>query len=108
MASKYLEAMKSHFKALGTPSIEIPEWVVDGKPMKIFWKPLTLVERAEIFEGDGTDLEIFIRKALDADGNRMFNLEDKQSIRVAVAPQIVQRIAVEMMKLPSVEQVEKN
>jgi hypothetical protein len=108
MAGKYIDAMKSHFKALGTPSISIPEWLIDGEPMRIFWKPLTLVERAEIFEGDGTDLDIFVRKALDAEGNRMFNLEDKVSIRVAVAPQIVQRVAVEMMKLPSVEQVEKN
>jgi hypothetical protein len=106
--NKYLAAAKEHFKALGSPHIDVPEWQIDGKPIRIFWKPLTIVERDEIHAGDGTDLEIFVKKALDEKGERMFTIEDKQHIKRLVAPQIISRVAVRMMQLPTIEETEKN
>lgn len=106
--NKYLEAAKSHFRALGTPSIAIPEWLVDGRPVTIFWKPLTASEQEDFTQQGARDLDIFVTKSLDAEGRRMFTLEDKPQLKNLVAPQIITRVALRMMQLPSVEQVEKN
>lgn len=110
MTNKYLSAAVAHFKSLGTPHLDIPEWVVDGAPMRVYWKPLTVDERASIFDGGVAkdDLEIVMMKAIDADGKKMFTLEDKPALKLSVAPQIISRIAVRMMALPTTEQVEKN
>ena len=40
--SDIIEAAKSHFREKlggGLQSIEVPEWVVKGKPVKIWYKP---------------------------------------------------------------------
>lgn len=106
--NKFLQAAKDHYKALGTPHIDIPEWTVDGKPIRIFWKPITCIEQDEIRAGDNTDLEIFIKKAMTENGEKMFSIEDKMEIKRLVAPQIITRVAIKMMLLPSVEDAEKN
>ncbi len=108
MTNKFLQAAKDHYKALGTPHIDIPEWIVDGKPVRIFWKPITCLEQDDIRAGDNTDLEIFIRKALTENGEKMFTIEDKMEVKRLVVPQIVTRVAVRMMLLPSIEDAEKN
>ncbi len=107
-SNKVLAAAKAHFRSLGLPSITITEWTVDDRPVKIFWKPLTVEERQDIFENDGKDIDIFVRKAMDAEGNRLFNLEDKVQLRFLVAPQIISRVAAQMMALATPEAVEKN
>jgi len=104
-----LAAAKAHFRNLGTPSITVPEWTIEGNPVKIFWTPLTCLEREAIFDGGGkSDLDIFVLKALDADGKKLFDLDDKMALRTMVAPQIITRVAAQMMALPDVEDIEKN
>lgn len=103
-----LAAATDHFRKLGMPHIDIPEWMVDGKPLRIYWKPLTAAEQEELGRSDAADLDIFVRKALDANGDRLFDVEDKLTIKRAVAPQIISRVAVRMMLLPTVDDAEKN
>jgi hypothetical protein len=108
-ANKYLAAATAHFHSLGMPSTTIPEWTVDGKPVKVFWKPLTCDDQEQIRrQGDGTDIHVFMMKALDEKGERMFTLDDKRSLQIMVAPQIITRVAMKMMELPKVEDLEKN
>lgn len=105
--SKYLDSMKAHFNSLGLPSMTIPEWIVEEKPMIIYWKPLTVIERQTIAEGTSRDVDIFILKALDDKGERLFGLADKPTIDRLVAPQIITRVAAKMMELPTPDAIEK-
>lgn len=107
-SNKYLAAATAHYRSLGTPSIKIPEWKIDGVPVEIFWTPLTGIERDAIFDGSAKDIEIFLMKALTADNQKMFTLADKPALQRLVSPQIVTRVAQQMMALPSLPDVEKN
>jgi hypothetical protein len=106
--NKYLAAATAHYRALGTPSIKIPEWKIDGVPVEVFWTPLNGIERDEIFDGSAKDIEVFLMKALDADNKKMFTLADKPALQRLVAPQIITRVAQQMMALPAQADVEKN
>jgi hypothetical protein len=106
--NKYLAAATAHYRSLGTPSAKIPEWIVEGVPLEIFWTPLNGVERDEIFDGSVKDLEVFMLKALTADKQKMFTLADKPALQRLVAPQIITRVAQQMMALPTPADVEKN
>jgi hypothetical protein len=111
--NKYLAAATAHYRSLGTPSLTVPEWTVEGPdgkpiPVKIFWKPLSAAERTSIAEGRSDDLEVFLLKALDGEGKRMFTLDDKPTLNLFVAPQIISRVASKMMDLPTPEVVIKN
>ena len=39
--SPALQAALDHYARCGLESIEVPEWQVDGQPLKVFWTPLT-------------------------------------------------------------------
>jgi len=109
--NKYLNAAASHFKALPIQEIVVPEWVVDGTPLKIFWRQRNVLQDAKIF-ADGMDntrfVDVVIMLARDASDRPMFTLEDKQALLRAVDPEIIKRIALAMLKAPSIEQAEKN
>ena len=55
--------------------------------LTIYWHPLTIAEREAIQKKTGTDdtndyaLQMMIEKALDKDGNRLFQDGDKASLR---------------------------
>ncbi|TAK50236.1 MAG: hypothetical protein EPO23_03250 [Xanthobacteraceae bacterium] len=111
MASKYLQAAVDHYKALGTLSLEVPEWVVDGKPLTIFWDPMTLEESARFAKGDGgvlTFIDVIVAKALDSSGAKMFTIEDKPVLKRSVERAVLIRIGNAMLAAPSIEDAEKN
>ena len=78
----------------------------DGKEtiLEIYWNPLTIAERETIVakSGDsGTNddfaLNLMITKALDKEGNRLFQDGHKASLRREVNSTILQEIQVAMM-----------
>jgi hypothetical protein len=98
-------------------TMEVPEWQVDGKPLKIFYTQLTVGESKKIakrypnFMEKITDAEvqvfIIIQKAMDEKGDPLFDIGDKNWFD-GEDPLVVQRVVAPMIVSQSVEEQEKN
>lgn len=79
----------------------------------VYWKPITLAERAKFF-GDGNltldkFAEIVMRKALNEKGDRLYDYDDKQTmLNTPGIDSAVQKLALAMLKTPAYEDIEKN
>ena len=81
--------------------LDVPEWGVDGKPCRVFYRPYTIADERKIAPAlrEGSPdawLSIVIDKATDEHGERLFTLEDKPILaRVGMAP-VVKRLGIAM------------
>jgi len=72
--------------------------------LTIYWHPLTIAERESILKKSNNEdandfaLALMIQKALDKDGNRLFQDGDKASLRREVEANILQEIQLAMME----------
>lgn len=115
-----IAAARAHFRADERRSVEVPEWSVaadaDGNPapLVLFWSPITLADKKRLSarHQDGGMQEMYvhalINKAQTADGKPAFSLEDKRYLMNDVDPAIVERIALQILRAPSLEDAEKN
>ena len=121
------QALKGRIEAHAQPDarrrIEVPEWaerdeagnLVDGgKPLVITYTMVTLQELAEVeavTAGKGFSDQaphIVALKACDEDGKPMFKRMDHIFLRDRAAPEVVRRIALEMLGRVTVEDARKN
>ena len=71
--------------------------------LTVYWHPLTIAERESIQKKTGSDdannyaLQLMIEKALDKDGNRLFQDGDKASLRREIEANILQEIQLAMI-----------
>lgn len=101
-----------HIKAVGAARplerMEMPEF-----GHTVYWKPITLAERAKFF-GDGNltldkFAEIVMKKGLNENGERLYDYDDKQTmLNTPGIDAAVQRLAGAMLKTPAYEDLEKN
>ena len=108
-----IEKAKSHFKEKSVNVIEVPEWGEEGKPFLIYSTPFTLAEKDKIFKGSQESslkvlVDCLILKAKDQKGDQIFTLEHKRDLLNSVDPDIIVRIANEMIATASVEESIKN
>ena len=102
MAKKdYLEGAIEHFKHQETRIIEVPEWNLVGEDA-IYVKPFTLIEKDEIFKGTSDNsltvlIDVIVKKALTKDGEKMFDLEAKIKMKRFVDPDILSRVASQIL-----------
>lgn len=94
-----MEAASRHYKALGTRSIEVPEW-----ECTLYFKPVTLTEQQEIMReaANGGGLEYAYAKAIiskvtDKDGNKLFDLSHQVYLLKASYAAVTQRIGEEIL-----------
>ena len=72
--------------------------------LTIYWHPLTIAERESIQKKTGSDdannyaLQLMIEKALDKDGNKLFQDGDKASLRREIEANILQEIQLAMIE----------
>jgi len=72
--------------------------------LTVYWHPLTIAEREAIQKKSGSEdannyaLQLMIEKALDKDGNRLFQDGDKASLRREVEANILQEIQLAMIE----------
>ena len=72
--------------------------------LTVYWHPLTIAEREAIQKKSGSEdannyaLQLMIEKALDKDGNRLFQDGDKASLRIEVEANILQEIQLAMIE----------
>jgi len=92
-------------------SIVVEEW----KGCEIFFKPATLEQKNAIYgyiaDNDLQSLaETIVRRALDADGKKLFSNADKKAFMTQMDPDIVSRVAVAINEEPesTVEEARKN
>ena len=95
----YLQGAVNHFKHQEVKIIEVEEWGLVGEDA-IYVKPFTLLEKSELFK-DNNDLtvliDIIVKKAETKDGEKMFDLESKIKMKKFVDPDIIGRIASQIM-----------
>ena len=109
-----LERAKAHFDKQEVVEISVPEWEDEsGNPTILYSKPFTLAERKTLYKfSKDDDLEFLVRlvimKALDADGNRVFDISQKLEMMNRVDPNVITRIANMMTAAPSVGDIEGN
>jgi hypothetical protein len=108
-----IDNAKKHFAEQDVKVIEVPEWGEDNQPLKIYSKPLTLAETSKLYkmskEDDLTMMAyVLIYKALNSDGDKLFDLADKNALLNNVDREVLMRIAQEIMGQEPIEETKKN
>jgi len=105
--SDILDKAKEHFKSIDRKIIDIPEWNTT-----IYSKPLTLADKRKLTRNTKPDdvtlfAEVLILKAENKEGNKMYSLENKHDFMHSVDPEVVARVAQEILEVIPVESWEK-
>jgi hypothetical protein len=103
-----LDKAKSHFDKLETRTIEVPEW-----DAVIYATPFTMGEKKSLWKfAKDDDFEFMVRtlilKALDKDGNKMFDISNKVELMNKVSPDVITRVVSEISISQTVEDMEGN
>tara|TARA_R100000655_G_scaffold97668_2_gene140705 strand:+ start:105 stop:458 length:354 start_codon:yes stop_codon:yes gene_type:complete len=81
--------------------------------LTVYWHPLTIAERESIQKKSGSEdannyaLQLMIEKALDEDGNRLFQDGDKASLRREVEASILEEIQLAMISAGAEKEVKE-
>ena len=107
-----IDRVKDHFESKGIKKIEVAEWGEEGKPLVIYSKPFTLAEKRNLFKGAKNDdlsvlVDAIVLKARDGEGNKIFKLDDKKTLLNNADPDVIARVATEMLNSLSYEDAEK-
>ena len=93
----YFDGIRDHFSQLDTQIIEVPEWGLTGDKA-IYCKPFNMLEKQKIFKGaTNTDLivliDVIIEKALNKDGEKMFNATHVLSFKTKADTDVIARVS---------------
>ena len=107
-----IDRVKAHFESKGVKTIEVSEWGEEGKPLVIYAQPMTLAETRNLFKGAKNDdlgvmVDVIVLKAKDADGNKIFKLDDKQVLLNNADPSVIARVSKDILSSTSFEEAEK-
>jgi hypothetical protein len=108
-----IDQVKAHFSRLSVRAIEVPEWGEDGKPLVMYVKPTTLAEKATLYQiGEDHGMaqknaHNIVMKALNAQGEKLFSIEDKHALMHEADAGVVLRVVLEINAAPTPEQIEK-
>ena len=109
--TRAIELLKSSF---GVSQLYQHDVVKNGAiVLSVYWHPLTIAERESITKksnaNDTNDfaLALMIEKALDKDGNRLFQDGDKASLRREVEANILQEIQLAMIEAGQTKEVKE-
>tara|TARA_Y100001938_G_scaffold135111_1_gene196393 strand:- start:6428 stop:6763 length:336 start_codon:yes stop_codon:yes gene_type:complete len=110
---KAIERAKAHFDSLDVKKILVPEWGDDDAPLEIYTKPLTLQETSKLYtmsqDNEMTMLAyVLIYKALDANGDQIFSLEDKNTLLNKVDRNVLIRVSNQIMAEKPEKEVKKS
>ena len=104
--SAILDAAKAQFKdRMGgkLQSSEVPEWILEGKPTVIYYKPsMNFKEQGEVLKlhSEGKQAEAvamtFILRAMNEDGVKLFKRANMTEIMLATDPEVISRVVSEM------------
>ena len=81
--------------------------------LTVYWHPLTIAEREAIQKKSMSEdanefaLQLMIEKALDKDGNRLFQDGDKASLRREISASILEEIQIAMITVGADKEVKE-
>ena len=110
-----IQRAKNHYQNQPVKEIVVPEWADDdGNPFVFYARPFTLQDQGKLqfaiknsSEADAL-AEILVLKAMDEEGNKLFNVGDKQKLRTQVDAQVLARVANDIMGGEGEAELEKN
>jgi len=107
-----IDRVKEHFESKGINKFEVAEWGEEGKPLVIYSKPFTLAEKRNLFKNAKNDdlavlVDAIVLKALDAEGNKIFKLDDKKTLLNNADPDVIATVATQMLNSTTSEEAEK-
>jgi hypothetical protein len=110
--SNVIDRVKEHFESQGVKKIEVAEWGEEGQPLVIYSKPFSLGEKRGLFKNAKNDdlgvlVDVIVLKAKDKDGNKIFKLDDKLTLLNSADPEVIARVATEMLNTVTYEEAEK-
>lgn len=102
-----------HFAGQEKLKIEVPEWGDDKGPAIFFSAPMTLADRNFCIEkAGGANLKFhvysIIRMLKNEDGTPVFKGGEAYDLQTKVDPTVLLRIGQQILRAPSVEDMEKN
>jgi hypothetical protein len=110
--SNVIDRVKAQFESLGIKKIEVAEWGEEGKPLIVYSTPITLGEKRNLFRGAKNDdlgvlIDVIVLKAKDEEGNKIFKLDDKQTLLNNADADVIGRVASAILNSTSYEEAEK-
>jgi hypothetical protein len=107
-----IDRVKNHFESQGVKVIEVAEWGEEGQPLVIYSSPFSLGEKRGLFKNAKNDdlgvlVDVIVLKARDKDGNKIFKLDDKLTLLNSADPEIIGRVATQMLNSITFEEAEK-
>jgi|TARA_R100000081_G_C4734569_1_gene125343 hypothetical protein len=107
-----IDKAKEHFSNQEITKIEVPEWGDENGPLYIYSKPLSLGEASKLYklsqEDDLTMMAyVLIYKALDSEGNKLFNIGNKNDLLNNVDREVLMRVAQLIMGQEPIEETKK-
>jgi hypothetical protein len=102
-----------HFDDQDVRITQVPEWGENGEPLKIYSKPLTLSETSKLYKMSQNDdltmmAYVLIYKALGPEGDKLFDIGDKNKLLNKVDREVLVRVAQEIMGQVPIEDVKKD
>ena len=98
-----IERATAHYKKQDRLEVLVPEWGDESGPLVIYVHPMTMAEvnmMKKIASKKASNIEqaanIIVVKAKDADGNRLFKLNDRDKLMQECDYKVVSRIAEEI------------
>ena len=103
-----LDNAKAHFDKLETKVIEVEEW-----DTVIYATPFTMGEKKKLWKhAKEDDIEFMVRtlllKALNKDGEKMFDLSDKITLMNHVDPNVIVRVVGDISVVDTIEEMSGN
>jgi hypothetical protein len=114
MANPIIDRARMHFRGDEPRRIEVPEWGEAGAPLVLLATPVTLAEKKQLNNRykDGGLWEMYVHalilKARTPDGKPAFDLADKRDLMTGAAPEVVERIAQQILHIVEAEDAAKN
>jgi|TARA_Y100000296_G_scaffold59382_1_gene68531 hypothetical protein len=111
MAEKkdYTVGIREHWDNLPIKKIEIPEWGFDGNKA-IFVRPYNILERNKMRNNDNpilSAIDVIVAKCENKDGNKMFDVEDKEFFKRKAQADMVIDLANQILIPPTIEDIKK-
>lgn len=94
--------------------IDVPEWLIDGAPARIWYDPVSMEEYQELYSwrrADGTHYALahaVVVKATDEAGARLFTAEHEIALIKAVDAAPMYRVANAILGMGDSQAIEKN
>ncbi len=94
-----IDAVTSHYEKNEKQYIDIPEWSVDGVPLRIRWNLLSMERKRKLLSNEADQIEVLVDMAIDENGEQLFDKADKPKLRRKADTAIIARIVNAMLRI---------